>query len=176
MKQFSLNCLFVLTVFSCTGCVSSSISDSVALIEREGNLQRNSANYRNVNKSVLNSIQALRNSQKVADKNNTVADYQIGSQLEKQSDRQSYTFVYELHHKELGYDDKIRIVSLVVIKNQSLIINIAPAKGTNTLDQLALSIARAEALRLYISHFNNRVTIKFAPKLSTDTINLVTGA
>ncbi|PKG80819.1 hypothetical protein CXF85_22190 [Colwellia sp. 75C3] len=168
MKQLSLNSIFVITVLSCTGCVSSSISDSVALIEREAN----SENYRTSNKSVLTSIQALRNSQKIIEPQDTLTD----SKFDPKSDRQSYTFVYELHNKELDYDDKIRIVSLVVNKNQTFIINIAPAKGTNTLDQLALSMARAEVLRLYISHFNNKVTIKFAPKLSTDTINLVIGA
>jgi hypothetical protein len=180
MKQLSLNCTFVLTVLSCTGCVSSSISDSVALIEREANAEANSANYRVVNKSVLTSIQTLRNSQKVAEQSsspiNSQTGTQLGFQIDKQSDSRSYTFAYDLHNKELNYDDKIRIISLVVNKNKTFIINIAPAKGTNTLDQLALSMARAEVLRLYISHFNNRVTIKFAPKLSTDTINLVTGA
>ena len=77
---------------------------------------------------------------------------------------------------KLNIEDKTKIVSLVTKKNQTFIINIAPAKGANSLNKLALSMARAEVLRLYISHFNNRVTIKFDPKLSTNTINLVTGA
>ena len=81
-----------------------------------------------------------------------------------------------MQNKELKYNDKIKIVSLVVNKNKIFIINIALAKGTNRLDQLALSMARAELLRLYIGHFNNNVTIKFAPKLSNNTINLVTSA
>ena len=152
MKIAPLNCIVAMTMLACTGCVSTSISDSVALIEREGN----AANNRTANKKVLTSIQALRASQKIAE--------------------QSYTFTYDLHNKELNYDDKIKIVSLVVQKNQAVIIHIAPAKGTNKLDQLALSMARAEMLRQYINHFNNRVTIKFSPKLPTDTINLVTGA
>lgn len=152
MKKVPLNYIFAITLLACTGCVSPSINDSIALIERE----ENEINNRTINKEVLSSIQALRASQKMPE--------------------QSYIFAYELHNKELNYDDKIKIVSLLVQKNQNLIIHIALAKGTNKLDQLALSMARAEVLRLYISHFNDSVTIKFAPKLSTDTIHLVTGA
>ncbi|MEY8199776.1 MAG: hypothetical protein RPS47_11100 [Colwellia sp.] len=156
MKIVPLNCIIAITLLTCTGCVSSSINDSLALIEQEDNLANNST----ANKNVLTSIQALRSSQKTT----------------KKSFTQSHTFAYDLNNKELNYDDKIKIVSLVVNKNKTFIINIAPAKGKNSLEQLALSMARAEVLRSYISHFNNRVTIKFAPKLSTDTINLVTGA
>jgi hypothetical protein len=171
MKHFSLQCLFTITLLSCTGCVSSSISDSIALIEKEENLQRNS-----VNKSVLTSIQALRNSHKLI-KNNTVqTGTTLNSKRDIQTGKQSHTFAYELHNKELNYDDKIRLISLIVNKNQTFIVSIAPAKGTNPLEQLALSMARAEVLRKYISHFNNRVTIKFSPNLSTDTIDLVSGA
>lgn len=159
MKRFSFYSILTVTLLICTGCVSSSIDDSVAMIKREANKD----NYRTVNDNVLTSIQALRSSQKITVQN------------ESPIDSQSHTFVYELHNKELSHDDKIKIVSLVVNKNKTFLINIAPAKGTNTLDQLALSIARASALRLYISHFNDKVTIKFAPKLSTDTINLVSG-
>lgn len=152
MKQFSLNSIFFITILSCTGCVSSSILDSLAAIEHEDNV----ANNRAVDEKMLTSIQALRRSQKIVEK--------------------SYTFAYDLNNKELNIEDKTKIVSLVTKKNQTFIINIAPAKGTNSLNKLALSMARAEVLRLYISHFNNRVTIKFDPKLSTNTINLVTGA
>jgi hypothetical protein len=167
MKQILFDCIFVLILLFCSGCVSSSISDSVALIEKEGGLQSNTANYRSVNQNVLSHIQALRNSHNITEKTN--------SQAITDTDSQSYTFVYNLYNKELNYDDKIRIISLLVNKNQTFIINIAPAQGANTLDQLALSMARAEALRQYINHFNNRVTIKFAPKLSPNTINLVIG-
>lgn len=162
MKKLSFYCIFVITLLTCTGCVSSSINDSVALIEKEANAE----SYRPVNKNVLTSIQALRNSQKRVEQGETPTN--------SQSD--SYSFTYELQNKELNYDDKIKIVSLVVNKNKIFIINIALAKGTNILDQLALSMARAELLRLYIGHFNNNVTIKFAPKLSNNTINLVTSA
>ncbi|HCM46612.1 MAG TPA: hypothetical protein DIS98_03620 [Colwellia sp.] len=137
----------------------------MALIEKEGDLQNNTANYRSVNQNVLSRIQALRNSHNITEKTNSQAI----------TDSQSYTFVYNLYNKQLNYDDKIRIISLLVNKNKTFIINIAPAQGANTLDQLALSIARAEALRQYINHFNKRVTIKFAPKLSPNTINLVIG-
>jgi len=149
-----------MTVLTCTGCASNSISDSLTLIKREANLASNTENKRVVNKSVLTSIQALRTS-KTSIKKNVF---------------QSFTFTYELHNKELNYDDKIKIVSLVVDKDTNVTINIALAKGENRLNQLALSMARAEVLRLYINNFNNKVIIKFAPKLSTDTINLVTGA
>jgi hypothetical protein len=152
MKQVPLSCIFAISLLACTGCVSSSINDSIALIERE----ENEVNNRTANKKVLSRIQTLRASQKLPE--------------------QSYTFAYELHNKELNYDDKIKIINLVVQKNKNIIIHIAPAKGKNKLDQLALSMARAEVLRLYISYFNDSVTIKFAPKLSTDTIHLVTGA
>ena len=168
MKQLSVNCIFVITLLTCTGCVSTSISDSLALIEQEDNAKNNAENKRAVNKSVLTSIHSLRISQKIS--------VQSSPKTSAQSDSQSYTFAYEQHNKELSYDDKITIVSLVVGKNQTVTINFAPAKGKNKLDQLAFSMVRAKALRLYINNFNNKVTIKFAPKLSTDTINLVTGA
>ncbi len=180
MNQFSLNGIFMITVRSCTGCVSSSISDSVALIKREANAEANSVNYRTVNKSVLTSIQALRNSQKIVGHNdtskNTRTVTQTGSQIAPQSDHQSYTFAYDVDNRELNYHDKIRLISLVINKNLNVIIHIAPAKGSNTLNQLALSMARATVLRLYINQVNNSVTIKFDPKLSADTINLVIGA
>ena len=152
MKIMPLNCIFVMTLFTCTGCISTSISDSLALIEQE----ENRANNKAVNKEVLTSIQALRFSQKLAE--------------------QQYTFSYDLHNTELNYADKIKITRLIVNNKQSITINIAPAKGTNMLHQLALSMERAEVLRLHIRHFNNKITIKFAPKLENDTINLVTGA
>jgi hypothetical protein len=167
MNKLSLKCIFIITLLSCTGCVSSSISDSIALIEREDHLQSDS-----VNKSVLTSIQALRDSQKIA-KNNPL---QTDTTINIHSSNQSHTFVYELHNKELNYEDKIKLISLIVNKSHTFIINIAPAKGTDPLEQLALSMARAEVLRIYISHFNNKVIIKFAPNLSTDTIYLVSGA
>ncbi|WP_019026232.1 hypothetical protein [Colwellia piezophila] len=152
MKQATVNCLFIICLLGCTGCVSTSISDSIALIERENNHASNKA----VNKEVLTSIQALRSSQKPA--------------------KQRHTFTYTLHNKELNYQDKIKITRLIATNHQNVTINIAPAKGTNILAQLALSMARAEVLRQYINHFNNRVTIKFSPTLTTDTLNLVTGA
>jgi len=175
MKHLSLQCIFTITLLFCTGCVSSSISDSIALIEREDSLQSSS-----VNKSVLSSIQTLRVSQKLAKNNSPRTDSTMNTnssnQTSNQTSNQSHTFAYDLHNKELNYDDKIRLISLVVNKSQTFIISIALAKGTNRLDQLALSMARAEVLRMYISHFNNRVTIKFAPNLLTDTIYLVSGA
>jgi hypothetical protein len=171
MKHLPLQCIFTITLLFCTGCVSSSINDSIALIEREDNLQSNS-----VNKSVLTRIQALRDSQKISANNSPQTGTKITINSGIQTSNQSHTFAYELHNKELNYDDKIRLISLVINKSKTFIINIAPAKGTNRLDQLALSMARAEVLRMYISHFNNRVTIKFAPNLSTDTIYLVSGA
>ena len=151
MKIIPLNCIFVMTLFTCTGCISTSISDSLALIEQEDSR----ANNKTVNKEVLTRIQALRFSQKLAE--------------------QQHTFSYDLHNTELNYADKIKITRLIVNNKQSVTINIAPAKGTNILHQLAISMERAEVLRLYIGHFNNKVTIKFAPKLTNDTINLVIG-
>ncbi|MCJ8293639.1 MAG: hypothetical protein MJK15_04460 [Colwellia sp.] len=151
MKIMPLNCIFVMTLFTCTGCISTSISDSLALIEQEDSR----ANNKTVNKEVLTRIQALRFSQKLAE--------------------QQHTFSYDLHNTELNYADKIKITRLIVNNKQSVTINIAPAKGTNILHQLAISMERAEVLRLYIGHFNNKVTIKFAPKLTNDTINLVIG-
>jgi hypothetical protein len=137
-------------LLACSGCVSTSISDSLAAIEHEDTV----ANNRAVNKKLLTSIQALRRSQNIAEK--------------------SYTFVYNLNNKELNDEDKIKIVSLVINKDQNIIINIAPAKGTNNFEKLALSMARAEVLRMYIGHFNKKVTIKFDPKLSTNTMILFT--
>ncbi len=156
MKKISLSCVSVFTMLACSGCISTSISESLTLIERENRITAK----RTVNKSVLNSIQILRTSQK----------------FEVQSKPKSYTFVYDLHNKELNYDDKIKITDLITKNNLAVVINIAPAKGTNKLHQLALSMARAEVFRLHMTPFSKRVTIKFAPKLSTDTINLVTGA
>lgn len=152
MRFTSLNCIFAMTLFTGTGCVSNSINDSIALIKKESYQADNGT----VNKALLSSIQALRVSQKIAE--------------------QHHTFTYGLHNKELNSSDKIKIATLIMKNNQNIIINIAPAKGTNKLHQLALSIDRAQVLRLYINHFNNKVTIKFAPKLTNDTINLVTGA
>jgi hypothetical protein len=151
MKQFSLNGILLVSLLACSGCVSTSISDSLAAIGHEDTV----ANSRDVNKKLLTSIQALRRSQNIAE--------------------QSYTFAYDLNNKELNVEDKTKIVSLVINNHQNIVINIAPAKGANNFEKLALSMARAEVLRLYIGHFNNKVTIKFAPKLSTNTVNLVTG-
>jgi len=139
-------------IFICTGCVSTSIYESLALIEQEDNVENN----KTVNKRVLTSIHALLISKKVAE--------------------QHHTFTYKVNNTELNYNDKTKLTSLVAKQNQNITITIALAKGTNKLDQLALSMTRAKVLRLYISHFNNKVTIKFSPKLSTDTINLVIGA
>ncbi|MGL1956929.1 MAG: hypothetical protein OCD00_06380 [Colwellia sp.] len=152
MKQASLNCIFSIAMFACSGCVSTSISDSLALIEQENNIKSD----RTVNKSVLTSIQALRISQTIAE--------------------QHHTFTYDLNSKELNYEDKIKITNLVMKNNLHVTIKISPAKGTNKLDQLAFSLARAELLRRYISHFKNKITIRFSPNLPVDTINLSTDA
>ena len=100
-------------------------------------------------------IQALRLSQKVA--------------------KHTYTFSYDLNDKELSYSDKIKISQLLAQK-QHAVINIAPAKGSDILAQLNLSLERAKILRHYTARFTQTITIIFSPKLSTDTINLVTGA
>jgi phosphotransferase system HPr-like phosphotransfer protein len=152
MKKFSLNAIFLISLFACSGCVSTSISDALAAIQQEDKV----ANNRAVNKKVLMSIQALRGSENLA--------------------QQSFTFAYNLDNKELNVEDKNKVVSLVVDNNQTIIISIAPAKEGNNFEKLALSISRAEVLRGYLSHFSNKVTIKFDPKLTTNTINLVTGA
>ncbi len=151
MNQTSLNCIFSMIILTCSGCVSTSVSDTLALIEQENNIKSDRA----VNKSVLTSIQALRFSQTIVE--------------------QHHTFTYDLNSTELNHQDKIKITRLVVKNNLHVNINIAPAKGTNKLDQLALSLARAEVLHMFISHFHNKVTIKFAPKLPADTLSLVIG-
>lgn len=156
MKKAPLNYIFAITLATCTGCTSTSISDSLALIERENNVENRQA----VNNKVLMSIQALRVSQKAA----------------KHTSISTYVFAYDLHNKELNYRNRISIAKLLVQKKQDIIINIAPAKGESQLQQLSLSMARAKILRQFIDRFNKRVTIMFAPKLSTDTINLVIGA
>jgi hypothetical protein len=135
-----------MNILTCTGCVSTSTSDT----------STNASSNRLVNQQVLSSIQALRASQKITEQNRT--------------------FTYELHNKELSYEDRLSISKLIVRRSQAITINIAPAKGTNKLHQLALSMQRAEALRLYIRHFNNDVKINFSPTLTNDTINLVIGA
>lgn len=152
MRKASLNCIVVAILLTCTGCVSTSINDSLAIIKQENS----AANGRSVNKSVLTRIQTLRESQHKTEHH--------------------HTFIYELHTKELNYEDKIELTRLIVTKNKKITINIAPAKGTNKLHQLALSMERAKVLRLYINHFNKKVAINFSPKLTSDTIDLVTGA
>ncbi len=150
MLKTQLNCfacIIFLVCALCTGCVSTSISDSLALIEQEDG-QR-------VNKEILTSIQALRASQKMTE--------------------HTHTFIYDLDNRELSYSDKMTIAKLLVQKKQ-VTINIAPAKGVNKLLQLSLSMERAKALHHYIARFNTKVTIIYSPSLSIDTINLVVGA
>jgi len=155
MKEVSVNCIIAIFMLTCTGCVSTSISDSITLIEQESEAE----NTRAVNKEALRSIQALRSSHKIAE----------------QKYRQNYIFAYDWHNKELNDDDKVEIAKLVKQENKDIIISLAPSLGKNKLAQLALSMARAELLRRYISHFNNRIIIKFDPKLSNNTINLEIG-
>ena len=69
-----------------------------------------------------------------------------------------------------------KLLQKIKDENQLVIISVAPAKGLNKLDQLSLSMSRAEVLRLYISGFNNRITIQYDPKLSNNTINIEVGA
>jgi len=151
MRNLLLSSIFSIVLLTTTGCTSNSISDSLALIEQE----HNQGSGRQINKEVLLNIQALRASQKAA--------------------VNTYTFVYSIHNKELSYSDKITIAKLLV-KNHHVIINIAPAKGTDKLTQLTLSMERAKVLHQYIDHFNKTITINFSPELSIDTINLVIGA
>lgn len=150
MHKTQLNgfgCIAFFTCTLCTGCISTSISDSLALIEQE--------NGQRVNKKVLMNIQALRASQKVTE--------------------HIYTFTYDLDNRELGYSDKVTIAKLLLQK-KPVIIHIAPAKGTNKFVQLSLSMERAKALHHYIANFNTKITISYSPNLSTDTINFVVGA
>jgi len=149
MRKLLLSSIFSIALITCTACTST--SDPLALIEQE----QSRAKGQRINKEILMNIQALRTSHKVA--------------------MHTYTFVYDLDNKDLNHGDKVTIAKLLAKKHHA-IINIAPAKGTNKLHQLTLSMERAEALRLFISHFNNKVKINFAPELSTGTINLVIGA
>ena len=151
MKKLFLSCIFPGICIITTGCSSTSMYDSLALIEQE----ENRINSKHINKKVLMNIQALRTSQKAT--------------------LQSYTFVYQLDNKELNYDDKMKIAKLL-IKRYPTTIKIAPAKGDNKLKQLTLSMERAKALHQYIEHFSKEVTIVFSPELSANTINLVVGA
>ena len=152
MTEYSISLILFIFMFICTGCVSSSINDSVAAIEHENN--------RAVNNKLLASIQALRTSQNSSQK----------------MTEQSHTYTYQLHTKELNIEDKLKVSKLINKQNTVITISIAPAKGTNKIHQLSLSMARAKLLRRYIHHFTNKVNIKFAPMLSTDTINVVIGA
>jgi hypothetical protein len=172
MKPLSIICIYYISMLACTGCVSSSIDDSVAIIAREANKENN----RTVNSSVMASIQALRSTQTISSQKKLLTSTTSENIASESIINQSHNFAYQLHNKELNYGDKLKIARLLEKKNTAVIINVAPAKGTNKLDQLSLSMERAEMLRMYISHFNKEVTIKFSPKLSTDTINLVTGA
>jgi hypothetical protein len=141
---------------TCTGCVSTSPVDPLTIVNQENNSSNQPSTKRLVNQQLLSSIQALRTSKKVIDTNRT--------------------FTYELNTTELNYRDKISITEMITSNNTSITINIAPAKGTNKLFQLTLSMERAEILRLYINHFSNQVKINFAPKLANDNINLIVGA
>lgn len=140
--------LIVITLVTTTGCTSTSINDSIALIHKE--------NSRTVDEQVLKNIQELRYNQ--------------------QTKNPTYTFTYPLSNKQLAYDDRITIATLLTRKNKNIIIKMAPASAVDKLKQLSLSMERAKILRQYIARFNQNITIIFAPQLSTDTINLVTGA
>ena len=142
--------LCIFTIFSLNGCVSHSINDSLALIESENN----TVNNKTVNKTLLKQIEILR-------------QFQHNEQL--------HTFTYQLNSKELNDTDKLKISEIMHTHNEKFIVNIAPAKSNSSLKQLALSIERAKALRLYVEHFNKKVVFNFSPKLPSDTVNLVVG-
>jgi len=148
MKQTSLNSIFAITLIACTGCASTSISDSLALIAQENNQA--------VNEKVLRSIQALRAANKIQ--------------------KHAYTFNYHLYDIELSYADRITIAKLLIPKKNNITIKIALAKGENKLQQLSLAMERAKVLRQYIVRLNKSVAFIFSPQLSTDTIKLVIGA
>jgi len=150
MKYISTCCIYVSILLTCTGCVSSSINESLALIEKENSIYNDTT----VNKGVLTQIQALR---------------------EFHHKKKSHTFIYELHTKELSIKDKVTLSRIISSQASNFTINIAPAKGNNSFQQLALSIERAKVLQNYIDHFNKKVVINFSPKLTSDTINLITG-
>jgi len=147
--------MLMLLLITCTGCVSTSINDSIAALKNE-------ARATTVNKEVLMSIQALR------------ATTNIETTIE--SNQTQYNFNYTLYGIALRYDDRIAIAKLLLKKNNTIVINIAPAKGDNKLQQLSLSMARAKSLRQYIARFSKGVTIRFAPQLTADTLHLVVGA
>jgi hypothetical protein len=135
-----------------SGCVSTSINDSLAMIEQQDNID----NGNNVDRAILNKIQKLRASQITPEQN--------------------YTFTYQVDNDELNSNDKITITKIIVNKNSNIIIQIAPATGSSKIQQLTLSMKRAKILNNYVSNFSDKVTITFAPKLTIDTIKLVTGA
>jgi hypothetical protein len=153
MKKVSIKCLFfAVTLMNISGCVSTSISESLAMIEQQDNID----NGNNVNRDILNKIQKLRALQITAEQN--------------------YTFTYQINKDELNSNDKITITKIIVNKNSNIIIQIAPATGNSRIEQLNLSMKRAKILNNYVSNFSDKVTITFAPKLTIDTIKLVTGA
>lgn len=151
MKPVLIKLIVASTLFTITGCVSSSINESIALIQQEDNM--NSAS--NVNTHILKKIEALRTNKVIQEKN--------------------YTFSYQIHNDELNSEDKIAITKIIINKNHHINIEIAPATGANKIEQLTLSLRRAKILNDYISNFNDKVTISFAPNLTKDTINLITG-
>ncbi len=151
MKKVLIKCIFAMTMLNITGCVSTSISDSLALIEHENNM----VNGNNVNKNILRKIQALRTKKIIAEQN--------------------YTFTYQVHGQELNSEDKITLIKLIVNKSHHINIQMAPATGASKIEQLTLSMKRAKILNDYVSNFNDKVTITFVPMLTIDTINLVTG-
>ena len=153
MKKISIKCFFfALTIVNISGCVSTSINDSLAMIEQQDNID----NGNNVDRAILNKIQKLRASQITPEQN--------------------YTFTYQVDNDELNSNDKITITKIIVNKNSNIIIQIAPATGSSKIQQLTLSMKRAKILNNYVSNFSDKVTITFAPKLAIDTIKLVTGA
>ena len=151
MKSNAIIFIIALVLLACNGCASSSMHETIAAIEHAENTKKNMV----TSNTVLDKIQNLRRS--------------------VNSNRSSYKFNYQLNTKELNNDDKLIIARLVGQKNITLIINIAPANGTNKIDQLALSMERAKKLQLYINHFDSNVKIRYAPSLSTDTMTIVTG-
>jgi len=159
--------MLMLLLITCTGCVSTSINDSIAALKNE-------ARATTVNKEVLMSIQALRSTTHINTSIDT--DVHAGTNNKTSPNQTQYSFHYNLYDIALSYDNRIAIAKLLLKKDHAIVINIAPAQGDNKLQQLSLSMARAKALRQYIARFSKGITIRFDPQLTTDTIHLVIGA
>ena len=145
MKHILFKFILVAVLMTCAGCVSTSINDSLALIEQ----QQNST----VNEDVLTSIQALR--------------------VVSKQPNQAHTFSYHLLSKELSHEDRLILGKLLLKKNHEVIVNIAPAQGEDKLQQLTLAMERAKIIQQYIVRFNKKVVINFSPKLPLNTLNLI---